>query len=245
MAASATRHRVRSRNRDGRKSVMTNRHGDGKGSGMVRLRTVLPICLLLVFSTAARADTIFYATINSAQEVPTNASTAEGFATFVLNDAMTAFTYMATIFGLDFTGSQTPEPEDNLINAHIHGPAPYGVNAGVIFGFFGTPFNENNPNDVIVNAFATGVGGTISGKWDLPEGNNTTLAAHVNNILAGLTYINFHTVRFTGGEIRGQIGRSRLRASPARGSPGGAPAPPRPPLPAWAGPSRWSACTAG
>jgi len=45
----------------------------------------------------------------------------------------------------------------------------------------------------------------ISGKWDLPEGNTTTLAAQLPNILAGNSYINFHTVQFPGGEIRGQI----------------------------------------
>ena len=53
--------------------------------------------------------------------------------------------------------------------------------------------------------FATGVGGTFSGKWDAPEGNNTTFAAQLDNILAGHAYINFHTTQFGGGEIRGNI----------------------------------------
>ena len=53
--------------------------------------------------------------------------------------------------------------------------------------------------------FTTGVGGTFSGKWDLAEGNNTTLTAQLPNILAGRSYINFHTTQFTGGEIRGNI----------------------------------------
>ena len=53
--------------------------------------------------------------------------------------------------------------------------------------------------------FATGVGGTVTGKWDVPEGNNTTLAAQLPNILAGRSYINFHTVQFGGGEVRGQL----------------------------------------
>ena len=89
--------------------------------------------------------------------------------------------------------------------AHIHGPAAPGSNAGVIWGFIGTPFNDNNPMDVVVTPFASGVGGTVSSKWDLPEGQNTTFAAQVGNILAGLTYLNFHTVQFGGGEVRGQI----------------------------------------
>jgi hypothetical protein len=96
---------------------------------------------------------------------------------------------------------------DNLVAAHIHaGPTvASGVNGPVVWGFFGTPFNDNNPNDVVMTPFATGVGGTFSGKWDAPEGNNTTLAAQLPNILAGRSYINFHTMQFTGGEIRGAI----------------------------------------
>jgi hypothetical protein len=67
------------------------------------------------------------------------------------------------------------------------------------------PFNDTTPNDVVMTPFATGVGGTISGKWDAPEGNMTTLAAQLPNILTGHSYINFHTNQFTGGEIRGAL----------------------------------------
>jgi len=42
--------------------------------------------------------------------------------------------------------------------------------------------------------------------WNQPEGNaNTTLTAQLPNILAGRSYLNFHTTQFPGGEIRGQI----------------------------------------
>ena len=161
--------------------------------------------LLALCSANASAVVIFTANLTGSQEVPSNASTATGSATLVLNDAMTALTYSVTVFGLDFTGAQTPGTADNLMAAHIHAPAPPGVNAGVVFGFFGTPFNDNNPNDVVVTPFAMGVGGTIAGKWDELEGNGTTLAAQLPNILAGNSYLNFHTVAFPGGEIRGQI----------------------------------------
>jgi hypothetical protein len=39
----------------------------------------------------------------------------------------------------------------------------------------------------------------------MTEGNNTTLTDQLPNILAGQSYINFHTRRLPGGEIRGQI----------------------------------------
>jgi hypothetical protein len=176
----------------------------GGESIMLCLRT-FAFLVLLAASATGNTAIIFTATLDGTQEVPPNASTATGFATFGLNDAMTALTYDTTISGLDFTGSQTPNTADNLVAAHIHAPASPGVNAGVVFGFFGMPFNDNNPNDVVVIPLASGVGGTISGKWDLLEGNSTTLDAQLPNILAGNSYINFHTVQFPGGEIRGQI----------------------------------------
>jgi hypothetical protein len=100
---------------------------------------------------------------------------------------------------------QTPNIlNDDLLVAHIH-RGPVGTNGPVIFGFIGSPFNDNNPNDVVVTPFASGVGGTVTGRWNVGEGNGTTLAAEIPNLLAGLTYINFHTVQFGGGEVRGQI----------------------------------------
>jgi glucose/arabinose dehydrogenase len=148
---------------------------------------------------------VFVARLEGAQEVPPNTSTARGFAAFFLNREQTALRFIVTVTGLDFTGTQTADPSDDLLAAHIHAAAPRGTNAGVRFGFFGQPFNDTNPNDVVVRPFPSGVGGTIFSKWDTPEGNNTTLPAQLPAILAGQSYINFHTRRLPGGEIRGQI----------------------------------------
>jgi glucose/arabinose dehydrogenase len=148
---------------------------------------------------------IFVARLDGAQEVPANASTAKGYGVFFLNKDMTALTFTVTVAGIDFTGSQTADPMDDLLNAHIHAPAPRGTNAGVRFGFIGTPFNDTAPQDVVVTPFTSGAGGTVTSKWDLSEGNNTTLTAQLPNILAGQSYINFHTRRLPGGEVRGQI----------------------------------------
>src|SRR4030095_13777490 len=75
----------------------------------------------------------------------------------------------------------------------------------VVWGFIGTPFNDNNPNDAVVTPFPSGVGGSFSGKWDAPEGNGTTLAAQLDNLRNGRAYINFHTRQFCGGETRGNF----------------------------------------
>ena len=117
-------------------------------------------------------------------------------------------TFTATIFNIDFTGSQTADANDNLTNAHIHASAadPPPATRPVVWGFIGTPFNDNNPNDAVVTPFGPGgVGGTVTAKWDAPEGNNTTLAAQIDNLRAGRAYVNFHTVQFGGGEIRGNF----------------------------------------
>ena len=172
--------------------------------------------LLSVLAGNAGALTFLTASLNNASEnppvVPTTAggqprAASFGTASFVIDDAMMFMTFTATIFNIDVTGSQTADINDNLTAAHIHaGPAVTPTtNGGVVWGFFGAPFNDNNPNDGVVTPFGSGIGGTFSGKWDLAEGNNTTLAAQLPNILAGRSYINFHTTQFGGGEIRGNI----------------------------------------
>jgi uncharacterized protein (TIGR03118 family) len=159
---------------------------------------------------------LFVATLTNAQENPPTNPTLSGggarpasfgTAKFRFNAAQTAMTFTATINNIDFTGSQTSDTNDNLTAAHIHAGASVTptTNGPVVWGFFGSPFNDNNPNDVVNTPFTSGVGGTISGKWDAPEGNGTTLAAQLTNIRTGHAYINFHTVQFGGGEIRGNI----------------------------------------
>ena len=174
------------------------------------------VLALALSSASARADIVLHANLtNAAENPPTTPTTSGGAprpasfgtADFVLNTAQTALSFTATIFNIDFTGTQTADVNDNLSAAHIHAGAAVTptTNGLVVWGFFGTPFNDNNPNDLVSTPFATGVGGTFSGKWDVLEGNNTTLAAQLDNILEGRSYINFHTTQFGGGEIRGNI----------------------------------------
>jgi CHRD domain len=183
---------------------------------MTRLWTVLCVTLFALCGTG-NAATIFTAQLTLDQEpppplrIPTTSTGAPraasfGSAIFELNDAQTALSFTANISNIDVTGSQTPDTFDNLVNAHIHAPAPPGTNANVVWGFFGTPDNDNNPDNLVVTPFTSGVGGIFSSVWNLQEGNaGTTLTAQIPNLLAGLAYINFHTVQFAGGEIRGQI----------------------------------------
>jgi len=178
---------------------------------------MVAVLLALLACVNSNAETKLFAVLTNAQEnPPTHPTTSTGgfrpesfgFATFTINDAMTAMRFSATIFNIDLTGSQSADINDNLVAAHIHA-APNvtpTINGPVVWGFFGSPFNDNNPNDVVMTPFIGAVGFTISGKWDAPEGNGTTLAAQLPNILSGHSYINFHTRQFGGGEIRGNIG---------------------------------------
>jgi hypothetical protein len=180
------------------------------------LSIVLVVMAFVLVGSPAQAVTILFATLTNSQEnpptVPTTSTGAPrpasfGTATFTLNDLQTSLTFTATVFNIDFTGTQSADSSDNLVAAHIHASPTVTplTNGPVVWGFFGSPFNDNNPNDVVVTPFATGVGGTVSGKWDLLEGNGTTLTAQLPNILSGHSYINFHTTQFGGGEIRGNI----------------------------------------
>jgi hypothetical protein len=184
---------------------------------MHRSFAALLVTLVLLTGSAASAEPIIlFATLTNAQEnpptVPTTVSGAPrpasfGVAMLTLDELMTSLSLTATVFNIDFTGTQTPDLNDNLLAAHIHASATLTptTNAPVVWGFIGTPFNDTNPIDVVVTPFLTGAGGFVTTKWDLPEGNNTNLAAQLPNILAGRSYLNFHTVQFPGGEIRGGI----------------------------------------
>lgn len=171
----------------------------------------------LAAAAAAPAQTLFLSNLTNAQENPPAVPTLStggprpasfGTATLTLNAAQTALTMTIDVFNIDFTGSQSADVNDNLTAAHIHGGplVTPTTNAGVVWGFIGTPFNDNNPTDTVVTPFATGVGATITSKWDAPEGNGgTTLTAQLDNLFAGRAYLNFHTTQFPGGEIRGAI----------------------------------------
>ena len=181
------------------------------------LRSTLAAAVLVASTFGAQAVTVFTATVTNNQEAPPVVPTlvggaprpaSFGTAVFELNDAMTSLTFEAMVNNIDVTGLQSADPNDNLVSAHIHaapGAVP-GVNAPVVWGFFGTPFNDTNPTDTVFTPFASGVGGVVQGKWDLPEGNAATnLTLQLPNLMAGHAYINFHTTQFPGGEIRGQI----------------------------------------
>ena len=115
----------------------------------LRYTATLALAALLAFSVPAVADTGFVANINSAQEVPTNTSTATGNGYMVLNNAQTQLSY-----NISFTGLTV-----NHTAAHFHGPAAPGVNAGVRF--------------LLSNG--GGASGNFVGVWNIPAGDVVSL----------------------------------------------------------------------
>jgi hypothetical protein len=179
-------------------------------------------CLAVISFCAlpAAAQEEFFGTImTNANEPPVNGQpvtprfsdgtlrpVSSGHAILTLNSTDDAMTMIATVFNIDITGTQTADTNDNLAAAHIHAGDTITPTAGVRWGFFGAPDNDIAPNDLVVAPFAApAVGGVITSKWDAGEGNNTTLAAELNRIRNQLSYLNFHTVQYGGGEIRGTL----------------------------------------
>ncbi|MBL8990239.1 MAG: CHRD domain-containing protein [Phycisphaerae bacterium] len=128
----------------------------------------------LVLASAAQAQVgVISFVLEGLQEVPPNASPATGQCDLTVN-----FTTGDWSLAGSFSGLVAP-----VFAAHIHGFAPAGANAGVLF-------------NLVVPIGSTS--GTISG-----AGNFTP--TQLTNLIAGLMYVNVHSQSFQGGEIRGQI----------------------------------------
>jgi hypothetical protein len=155
----------------------------------------------LIAARPAEAVTRFRAIIENEQEVanpPVPEQGSGGMGIFELNDAMTALSYDITLFGLDIDGLQTPGTDaDNANRFHIHA-GPAGTNGGIQFGM-------KDPNHDLDDLVINPVTGRITGVWDGNEGNGTTLAAQLANLLSNGLYFNVHTTDHPGGEVRGQL----------------------------------------
>jgi hypothetical protein len=148
---------------------------------MHRMIPVLALLGLLVAGPAA-ADHIFnfVTSIDDAQELSCGmTSDARGSGTATLNDISGLLTWNFTF------GRNAPDYTDGLLQrgtesgAHIHGPAPIGVG---------------------------GAGIQVALAAGSPKTGSATLnATQMNDLKAGLYYINIHSTGCPGGEIRGQL----------------------------------------
>lgn len=135
---------------------------------------LLPATLgLLLFAPLAGAQIeTFVIPLQPEQETPPLATGATGTATVTLDTS----TGMVSV-----TGSYS-SLSSNQTAAHIHGPAPAGTPAGIVFALVGSG----------------GTSGTLSGSATLTPAQQAAM-------LGGQHYVNVHSVNHSGGELRGQI----------------------------------------
>ena len=126
----------------------------------------------------------FIANLSGNEEVPPVVTQAQGQATFIFNNDTVHFTLVVS----------------NITNAtvsHIH-LAPAGQNGPIVALLYPGPTKTDSFDGVLAqgNITAENLTGPLEG---MP------LSALIDNMTAGNTYANVHTVQNPGGEIRGQI----------------------------------------
>ena len=133
---------------------------------------------------AAAALIVATTTLTGAQEVPANASTATGFATFEVDDVTGDYSFTLSVDGIFITQVAA----SSAGGLHIHN-APAGVNGPVVVNLFTDFVSLEN---VTLSGFTWKAAGTVA-------------LALIDDLAAGNLYVNLHTEAFPGGEIRGQL----------------------------------------
>lgn len=157
---------------------------------MISRLTVLAASLALPMAASA-AIQVYSFGLDGSQEVPPNASQASGFATITVDDGLDTISFV--VQGFDLQGT--------FAAAHIHGPAPVGVNTGFVFNLV------TNADVAMAFPFATSyllVGTGKAAGASVVNDPGPSLADDIN-AKPWLYYVNLHTSAFPGGEIRGQL----------------------------------------
>lgn len=139
------------------------------------------ICSFTLFSCKKHGDDPCVKTkkglpMTGAQEVPAKETGAYGKINVSYNKCEKMLTF--TVSWTDLTA----EP----IGSHIHGTAPKGVNAPVQYNF--TSLIPKTTSGTFTNSIK------VDG-----------ITIKEDSLLAGFYYLNIHTPKYPGGEIRGQI----------------------------------------
>ncbi|SRR5216684_8165117 len=161
------------------------------------LFVVLSIFLFSLLSAGAEKEkTHLRATLKSLEEIPTNVTDGTGtFTATIIGD--TSITFKLTYHNLS-----TP-----VVQSHIHIGATK-TNGGVAIFFCGpagSPAHQTCPNDTTNSGTVTG---TVTAADVVINGQGISpgeFAKVLRAIANGDTYVNVHTQKLPGGEIRGQI----------------------------------------
>lgn len=171
-----------------------------KISSVAGIDTTTAVLLILVAVSATTAATttisssyaqtipsIFHAILEGDEEVPPVDSDAKGAAIFRTSNDGTELNYRLIVANIE-----------DVTAAHIH-LAPRGENGDIVaFLFDPEEPTEGRTNGVLAE-------GTITSADLVGPLEGSTLSELIDEMEAGNTYVNVHTVEHRSGEIRGQI----------------------------------------
>jgi hypothetical protein len=170
-----------------------------KISSVAGIDTTTAVLLILVAVSATAATTTisssyaqtipstFHAILEGDEEVPPVDSDAQGAAIFRTSNDGTELNYTLIVANIE-----------DVTAAHIH-LAPRGENGDIVaFLFDPEEPTEGRTNGVLAE-------GTITSEDLVGPLAEATLSELIDEMEAGNTYVNVHTVEHLSGEIRGQI----------------------------------------
>ena len=132
------------------------------------------------------AKAIVYKTeLSGNNEVPMRETDASGHAIVKISQDEETVQYVVIV-----------ENIENTRAAHFH-KAPAGVNGAVVIGIFSGPKIEGVFSDKVTSGKIT--------TESFGDDGTTKLAMFIQDIKDGNIYINVHTDRYPGGELRGQL----------------------------------------
>ena len=161
-------------------------------------RCLLFVVGISVFSVLLSAEerTHLRANLKALEENPTNVTDGTGtFRAVVINDNTIRFR-------LTYRNLSTP-----VVQSHIHIGATKTNGAIAIFfcGPAGSAAHQTCPNDSTNSGSVTGTVGPADVVIDAQGVSPGEFAKVLRAIVNGDTYVNVHTTRLPGGEIRGQV----------------------------------------
>ena len=142
--------------------------------------------LVLLVSIGIAGERSFKAKLSGGEVVPPVKTTAKGEAIFQLSEEGNELTYKLTVSDIE-----------NVTVAHIH-DGKYGKNGPPIVSLFTGPKKDHEFTGTLAE-------GKITAKDLMGELKGKLFSHFMQMIEDGHAYVNVHTDKYPGGEIRGQI----------------------------------------
>jgi hypothetical protein len=156
------------------------------------LTLALVILIAAVGTVSADSNRNFVAHLSGDNEVPANATPAQGQAIFHLSKDGDALEFKLIVANID-----------NITQAHIH-CGPPGVNGPVVVFLYGLGPTVTL-NGILSQGVATNADVIPRPSSAACPGGVATLDDVIAKMRSGQAYANVHTTALPGGEIRGQI----------------------------------------